>query len=102
MERVAERTLSLADRALYFILSDPAEDDFLTFVSQLLRRHRTEIELFFLRRKSAFDLGQPIPVAGQKRSNEEHEPADLEERGEIRKIQGQDERGDGDHHQRDG
>ena len=35
MERVAERTLSLPDRALHLILSDPAEDDFLTFIGEL-------------------------------------------------------------------
>ena len=85
MERVAERTLSLPDRALHLILSDPAKDDFLTFIGELLRRHRAEIELFFFRRKPALDLREPIAVAGQRRGDKEHEPTDLHRAGEIRK-----------------
>ena len=36
MERVTERTLSLPDCALHLILSDPAKDNFLTFIGQTL------------------------------------------------------------------
>jgi hypothetical protein len=82
-------------------LPDATENDLFTFICELLRAHRTEVELFLFGRKPALDLREPIPVTGEKCGDEEHEPADLQQRGEIRKIYGHDEGRDGNHHERD-
>ena len=68
VERMAQRTLAFADGALDLVLPNSAENDLLTFVSQLGLRHVAEVFLLFNGRKTTLDLRQPISITGQRRA----------------------------------